>query len=981
MNHWCRRFRRAIPPARGGRGSPRARCAGGRPCRARSPGRLRAAGHASAGRTAPRRAGPRVRSSRWRVSPWGVGGDDQRSRPGPAPWAACGWGRAHAGGGIGLDAAVAQQPAVPAAAGGQAPLQAGGGQAAAVLCGDEGADAGGIERFGCGALPGRPFAQGGEVAAVGVQGVCGGTALDFQVGEERRHRRQQRFLVLPPGTAVSHRSAAGRKVSPIMQEQCHAGVEAVGAGYPPPPGSRLQRQQGASSLSTRAPYSTACFRCRRSHRGSLPEAVDERLQEAVIAVDHLQPFGSSVPGTGLNRTTRTKSPAKSSASAAAMARTVPAAVVWRISERVAGGAHGRALVLLGRWRTGSQAPREFAVLVAQHLQLVAGQGSRRPVVARDHQAQRQVRELLQELRVPAQPGGDFMGAGLVHGLTHPIHSPSKTNAAGPAMVTGWPGPGHAMCRVPPGSSTSTRGWCGPAHQHHRGGARAVPRRRGFAHAALIRAAARGRCPALGEADVGRVGKAPLRCGAGPSCPRAPSTSSASITVRLPIETAPNSTACRPAGRVGVGARRSRTADAAGSVRHPSTTCSLPSSSTSPHATRRTPTLKPGPGSAIAQQPRGHAAGRCCTGARAGRRRSDPVTAHGLGDRGRLMVRIWSQPTPVRRSARRGTAPATAGPVAVSTTKSLPAPCIFVNRMPGPGAARRSSHSSSPVGTGSGVHCPRPARRPDPRRAHLFRACRPFFERSRVPRSLPVATGGGGMNRSALLPQAASRKALSVRGSGKRRVSCRQCSGSRSATEWGCSRPQAFPPGVPPEPERGPHHPVAVEAIHARGEHEHDHRGRTMVPMASTLERRVMAPLLPVVDHGPEVGCASSRRAAGEPRMAARAASRMNGTVAARQDPRDPEARAEVGQQPRGPAEAEGAFIRPMYPSRRAPRRGLMSRNARKTAPTGRRAGRGGTRTSPTVPRGREAAGLAAVAGVHVGAEDDRYSPVLRCAAA
>src|SRR5690606_23444806 len=50
-----------------------------------------------------------------------------------------------------------------------------------------------------------------------------------------------------------------------------------------------------------------------------------------------------------------------------------------------------------------------------------------------------------------------------------------------------------------------------------------------------------------------------------------------------------------------------------------------------------------------------------------------------------MVRIWSQPTPVRRSASaRHSAGDGGGPPSrrSSTTKSLPAPCILLNRMPG-----------------------------------------------------------------------------------------------------------------------------------------------------------------------------------------------------------------------------------------------------------------------------------------------------------
>src|SRR5690606_24713323 len=280
---------------------------------------------------------------------------------------------------------------------------------------------------------------------------------------------------------------------------------------------------------------------------TFPEAVDERLQEAVIAADHLQPFCLLQAGHRLEQDDAHQVAGKvlgqrrghgaHGAGGGGLAH-------QRKGELM--GAHGQALVLLGDGEQVLQAPRELAVLVAQHLQLVAGQGSRRPVVARDHQAQRQVRELLQELRVPAQPGGDFMGAGLVHGLTHPIHSPSKTNAAGPAMVTGWPGPGHAMCRVPPGSSTSTARLVRPrcisttaAAHAPLPQARVSPTPRSYTRSRTRSVPSTWAKPTLAES-----GKAPLRCRAGPRLSTgAPSTSSTSITAcGLPIETAPNSTA-------------------------------------------------------------------------------------------------------------------------------------------------------------------------------------------------------------------------------------------------------------------------------------------------------------------------------------------------------------------------------------------------------------------------------------------------------
>src|SRR5690606_19261373 len=77
----------------------------------------------------------------------------------------------------------------------------------------------------------------------------------------------------------------------------------------------------------------------------------------------------------------------------------------------------------------------------------------RAVVARHHQAQCQVRELAQEVRVPAQPGGDLVGSVLLLDIAHACHSPSNTNAAGPAMMTGASSRSQPMRKSPPGNDT------------------------------------------------------------------------------------------------------------------------------------------------------------------------------------------------------------------------------------------------------------------------------------------------------------------------------------------------------------------------------------------------------------------------------------------------------------------------------------------------------------------------------------------------
>ena len=100
------------------------------------------------------------------------------------------------------------------------------------------------------------------------------------------------------------------------------------------------------------------------------------------------------------------------------------------------GTHRQPFVVLGIAVQLMQATIELAILVAQHVELVTRQRRRRAVFARHHQGQRKVRELLQEIRMPAQPRRHFMRAELfgavieIHGHNH---SPSKTKAVGPPM--------------------------------------------------------------------------------------------------------------------------------------------------------------------------------------------------------------------------------------------------------------------------------------------------------------------------------------------------------------------------------------------------------------------------------------------------------------------------------------------------------------------------------------------------------------------
>src|SRR3546814_11144145 len=80
--------------------------------------------------------------------------------------------------------------------------------------------------------------------------------------------------------------------------------------------------------------------------------------------------------------------------------------------------------------------------------------SGRAFLARHHHADGQVRELLQELRMQPQPGGDFVGTEFFGGFAHCNHSPSNTNAVGPDIMICAPSPGPAMRSSPPGRATA-----------------------------------------------------------------------------------------------------------------------------------------------------------------------------------------------------------------------------------------------------------------------------------------------------------------------------------------------------------------------------------------------------------------------------------------------------------------------------------------------------------------------------------------------
>src|SRR5690606_13353078 len=209
------------------------------------------------------------------------------------------------------------------------------------------------------------------------------------------------------------------------------------------------------------------------------------------------------------------------------------------------GAHRQLLVDLGVGRQVGQPPRQLAVLLPQHLQLVAGQRGGASVLARHHQALRQVGELLEEIRVPAQPGSHLVRAEFLLGLAHACHSPSNTNAAGPAMMIGASSAAQPMRRSPPGNDTVAcramrprRTSAATAAQAPLPQARVSPTPRSYTRRRTWSGASTWAKPTL--TDCGNAGEA---CRAAPSpATSAVPTSPTSITAcGLPIDTAPNTT--------------------------------------------------------------------------------------------------------------------------------------------------------------------------------------------------------------------------------------------------------------------------------------------------------------------------------------------------------------------------------------------------------------------------------------------------------
>ena len=105
--------------------------------------------------------------------------------------------------GTGRDAAMLEQPLVEAATGRQAPLQALGRKAAAMLGGDEAAQRFGLHIRQLGdAVRLRPLRQRGEITAVGIQCVCGDSALDFEVREEAGDGHDPSLPVMPANAGL-----------------------------------------------------------------------------------------------------------------------------------------------------------------------------------------------------------------------------------------------------------------------------------------------------------------------------------------------------------------------------------------------------------------------------------------------------------------------------------------------------------------------------------------------------------------------------------------------------------------------------------------------------------------------------------------------------------------------------------------------------------------------------------------------------------
>ena len=142
-------------------------------------------------------------------------------------------------GGARRDAAMAQQPAVEAAAGRQPPLQALRRQAAAVFAGDEGAQLLGLQRDDVEALRRCPCAERVEVATIRIERMRRHAPLDLQVGEEVSDRHDPS----PQGLPALASKICGSDHSMQTRRAAHMDVRR----FPPEPGWRVGKSPQCST--------------------------------------------------------------------------------------------------------------------------------------------------------------------------------------------------------------------------------------------------------------------------------------------------------------------------------------------------------------------------------------------------------------------------------------------------------------------------------------------------------------------------------------------------------------------------------------------------------------------------------------------------------------------------------------------------------------------------------------------------------------
>ena len=240
-----------------------------------------------------------------------------------------------------------------------------------------------------------------------------------------------------------------------------------GCGSRLPTAIRPMPGSGSSALdctsSARTPYSSACLSgCRRpqigspsasasrngarraSSAGDRPAASRRRRGPRPARTARCAPGrpGNPRPATRPSRAAcRRRCPARISASASWCVRTARRSFSCALANN------------------SCRRRDELAVLVAQHFELVAGQRRGRAVLARHHHADRQVGELLAgtsdagaaRRRLRARRVFRWSSFALMRN-----HSPSNTNAAGPAMVIGaGVVAARRCCNSPPGRRTAT----------------------------------------------------------------------------------------------------------------------------------------------------------------------------------------------------------------------------------------------------------------------------------------------------------------------------------------------------------------------------------------------------------------------------------------------------------------------------------------------------------------------------------------------